>query len=256
MRSLPVVAAGLIAPVALAATTASAAAPSVSGDTCNASGSGPSYTLHITIPSGSSQYGFAFEAPGATVTGAVIPGMNGSFSSQNLAPNTSGAWISETPVTGSPVATVTLSGQITGPLRIVPASATTPTYLSPVRCPLASSTPGGRAVFSVAHSATYSPAAHLWRLPVAIGGAGTVSAKEPEPTVSTAAPGGATAKPYLQVKRVALKTPGKVTLALRPTAAGRARLDANGSLSVRLLVTFDSSSGKSATKTVRLTLRK
>ena len=257
MRSLPVVAAGLIAPVALAATTASAAAPSVSGDTCNASGSGPSYTLHITIPSGSSQYGFAFGAPGATVTNAVIPGMNGSFSSQNLAPNTTGAWISDAPVTGSPVASLTLSGQMSGALRIVPASDASPTYLSPVVCPLASSAPAtGSAVFSVAHAASYSPAARTWHLVVAVGGAGTVSAKEAEPTVSTAAPGGATAKPYLQVERVALKTPGKVTLALRPTAAGRARLDANGSLSVRLLVTFDSSSGKSATKTVRLTLRK
>ena len=116
MRRLPAVIAALFAPVAFAATTASAVAPSASGDTCTASGSGTAYTLHITVPAGSPQYGFAFGAAGAKVTGAVIPGMNGSFSSENLAPNTSGAWISDSPVTGSPVATLTLSGQATGSL--------------------------------------------------------------------------------------------------------------------------------------------
>jgi hypothetical protein len=257
MKRLPVLVAGLVAPVAFAAATAGAVAPASSGDTCKASGSGTTYTLHITVPAGSRQYGFAFGAPGAKVTSAVIPGMNGSFSRENLAANTTGAWISDAPVTGSAVASLTLSGQMSGALRIVPASDASPTYLSPVICPLARSAPAtGSAVFSVAHAASYNPAARIWQLVVAIGGPGTVSAKEPEPTISTAAPGGTTAKPFVQVRRVALKTPGKVTLALRPTAVGQAKLAAKGSMSVRLLVTFDAGSGKSATKTVRLTLRK
>ncbi len=256
MKRLPIVVAGLVAPVAFAAATASASAPASSGDTCTASGTGTAYTLHITVAPGSEQYGFAFGAPGVKVTGAVIPGMNGSFSSENLAPNTTGAWISDAPVTGSPVATLTLSGQATGSLRIVPASATQPTYLSPVMCKAATPAAAAHAVFSVSHGATYSPAAHAWHLVVAVGGAGAVSAKEAEPTISTAAPGGATAKPYVQVRRMGLKSPGKVTLTLRPTAAGQAKLNANGSLTVHLLVSFDASSGKSAAKLVKLTLRK
>ena len=66
-----------------------------SGDTCTATGTGNEYTLHITIPAGSQQYGFAFGASGATVTNADIPGTDGSFSTQNLAPNTTGAWLTQ-----------------------------------------------------------------------------------------------------------------------------------------------------------------
>jgi hypothetical protein len=256
MKRFLAVATAVFASVAFATTNAGAVGPSSSVDTCTATGNGTAYTLHITVPPGSQQYGFAFGAPGATVTNAVIPGMNGSFSSQHLAPNTSGAWISDSPVTGAPIATLTLSGRATGALRIVPATAASPSYLGPVTCKLATAAPAADAVLSVAHGAAYSPAAHAWHLVVSIGGAGMVSAREPEPTIPSAAPGGATAKPFVQVRRTALKTPGKVTLTLRPTTAGEAKLAANGSLTVRLVVTFDASSGKSATKLVRLTLRK
>lgn len=256
MRGFLAVGTTMFAAVAVLAATANASAAASSGDTCTASGNGATYTLHITMPAGTQQYGFAFGAPGATVTNAVIPGANGSFSTQNLAANTSGAWISDSPLSGAPVASVTLRGQMTGSLRIVPASGTQPTYLSPVTCKLTGAAPVASAVFSVDHKAGYSAAARTWQLAVSIAGAGTVSAKEAEPTVSTAAPGGATAKPFVQVKRVGLKSAGKVTLALRPTAAGSQKLAANGSMRIHLVVTFDASSGKSASKAVTLTLRK
>jgi hypothetical protein len=244
-----------VAVAAVLAAGANALAAASSGDSCTASGNGSTYTLHITMPAGTQQYGFAFGASGATVTNAVIPGSNGSFSTQNLAPNTSGAWISDSPLSGAPVASVTLSGQMTGSLRVVPASGTQPTYMSPVTCKLAN-VASRTAVFSVASRPSYMPAAHAWRLSVAIAGAGTVSAKEAEPTIGTAAPQGATAKPYVHVKQVSLKTPGKVTLSVRPTAAGSQRLAAHGSLKIHLLVTFDAATGKSASKLVTLTLRK
>ena len=58
-------------PAAVLAAGAASAIQAGSGDTCTTTGNGTEYTLHIAIPVGASQYGFAFGAPGATVTNAV-----------------------------------------------------------------------------------------------------------------------------------------------------------------------------------------
>src|SRR4051812_40324479 len=71
---------GILASMAVLAASAGARTQAASGDTCTVSGNGTQYTLHITIPSGQQQYGFAFRADGATITSAAIPGANGNFS--------------------------------------------------------------------------------------------------------------------------------------------------------------------------------
>ncbi len=96
----------VLAPAALLVALAGAsmkAAPS--GDTCTASGSGPTYTLRISLPPGAQQFGFAFGADGAAVTNAVIPGANGNFTTEGLAANTTGAWLSDAPLPSSSVVT-------------------------------------------------------------------------------------------------------------------------------------------------------
>jgi hypothetical protein len=60
--------------------------------------------------------------------------------------------------------------------------------------------------------------------------------------------------PLVTTHVLALKSAGKVTLTLRPTARGEKTLVASGSLHVRLVVVFDPKGGKSASKVVLLTL--
>jgi hypothetical protein len=246
----------LLVPATILVATSSALPESATGDTCTATGSGTTYTLQIKIPPTVQQFGFAFRVPGATVTNAVIPSTDGSFSTETLAPNTSGAWLSPTPLTGASTATVTTSGPISGTIMVVPSSAAqSPSYFDPVAC-RAGTTASRTAVFSVGKRVTYTAAAHAWRLAVAIPGAGTVSAKQLEPTIGTGSAKPVTAKPLVQVRRAGLKSAGKVMLVLKPTARGSAALKANGSMRIKLDVTFDSRHGKSATKIVALTLHR
>ena len=81
-----------------------------------------------------------------------------------------------------------------------------------------------------------------------------MSARQLEPTSGTGGAATVAPKPLVQVHRVALKSGGKVTLMLRPTAKGR--LCWAGARPVRPNVTFDSADGRSASKVVALTLRK
>ncbi len=226
-----------------------------SGDTCTATGAGTEYTLHITIPAGSQQYGFAFGASGATVTNAVIPGTDGSFSTQALAPNTTGAWLTQSPMTGAPDATLTLSGSGNGTFTIVPSGAKETAYLAPVTCK-ATVAPTATAALTVAHTVKYVPALHVWHLSVKTPGAGTVSARQLLPTVGTAGAKSVTAKSLVQSRRLVTGSGGTFMLTLRLTPAGVAKLAAAGSVKANLTVTFDSANGKSASKQVSLTLRK
>jgi hypothetical protein len=253
MRRLLAVTAGAFASAAFLAVNAGAATQS--GDTCTASGNGTTYTLNIAVPSGAQQFGFAFGAPGATVTNAVIPGTNGSFSSQKLAPNTTGAWISDAPMTGAPDATLTVSGTATGAFTVVPAGASQSTYFSPVRCTLST---GGTAsvAFTVEPQVTYSASAGTWHLVVAVPGAGTVSARQLEPTTGTGSSKSVTAKSLVQTRKITRMTAGKATLTLRATPSGQTDLKKTGAIKLKLHVTFDAQSGKSANKLVSLTLKK
>jgi hypothetical protein len=236
---------------------AGAAAPQSTGDTCVATGSGTSYVLTVTMPSGAPpQYGFAFGAPGASVSNVVIAGTEGTFSTQHLPAKSSGSWITLTAVMpGSVVADVTTTHAVTGSFTLTPANASTPAFYGPVTCAVAhASLPNSS--FTVDRNLGYVAASHAWRLGVTIGGPGVVSAVEPEPTVATGASAQVTAQPLVQTRKLGLKSSGKVTLTLRLTPRGDKMIATSGSVRVRLEVTFSPKDGKSASKMVSLTLKK
>jgi hypothetical protein len=244
----------LLAALAIAPAPAATKA-SPSGDTCTVTGSGPVYTLHVSLPSGAQQFGLAFSARGTAVVNAVLPGANGSFTTQGKPANTSGVWLSDAPLPASSVVTLTTAGKATS-LTIVPASTTTPSYLSPVACRFTSATGRETTSFAVGSKPAYSSTAGAWRLVVTIPSGGIVSARQLEPTSGTGTAATVTPKPLVQARMVGLKTGGKVTLMLRPTSKGMAMLRADAPLHVSLHVTFDATGGGSATKSLTLTLRK
>jgi hypothetical protein len=224
-------------------------------DTCKVTGSGSTYTVRISVEAGSEQYGFAFGAGGASVANAVIPGNNGSFSTQNLATNTTGAWISDTALTGNVVATLTVSGTPSAPFTVVPAGAAQAMYFDPVTCS-SGTVASPAAALTVASHAVYRSSAGTWRLAVTLPGAGRVTALQLEPTVGTATAKSHTAKPLVKSNTVAAHSRGKYTLTLRATSDGLAALKAHGTMKVELHVVFDAQSGKSGVKTLSLTLRR
>ena len=227
------------------------------GDTCVATGNGTAYTLSITIPSTApQQFGFAFGVPGASVTNAVVSGTQGTFSTQKLPAGSSGAWITTTPMQpGSATASLTTTGQVSGKFVVMPASDTSPTYLPGLQCALTSA-PAPSTSFTVDRHATYVPGKGVWHLAVSISGPGTVHAASPQPTVGVGSVMKKTSMPLVQSHAAGLKSAGKVTLSLKPTARGVKTLAGTGSLHVRLEVVFDPKGGKSASKVVALTLKK
>ena len=110
-----------------------------SGDTCTYSANGTTYTVNIVTGSGVQQFGFAFGAPGMTLTNIGISGQNGNFTTAKLPANTGGAWISDAPLTGNVVATLTGSGSTTGPVVVVPAAASQSSYFDAMTCSAATS---------------------------------------------------------------------------------------------------------------------
>ena len=230
------------------------------GDACSASGAGTSYTLNITVPSGASpQYGFAFGATGATVTNIDIGGAEGTLSTAGLPAKTTGAWFTVSPILpGSSVASIATSAPVTGGFSVVPASSAqpTPAYLDPITCAIAQGSAPPTHVFTVTQRVAYSPTAHGWHLVVTIPGPGNVSARQLEPTVGTSTASSVTAKSLVQARNLGLKTAGKVTLTLKPTAAGQAALNKIGSIKLKLDVVFDPAGGTSGSKILSLTLRK
>jgi hypothetical protein len=188
-----------------------------SGDTCTYSANGAAYTVNVVTGNGVQQFGYAFGIPGTTLT---------------------------------------VTGAGTGPVVIVPAAAAQASYYDPVTCAAATGSNTGGATaralsFTVAPHAAFSKVAGGWHLVVTIPAAGTVSAKQPQPTSIRVKP-----KPLVQAKREALNTRGKVTLLVRATPQGQGALDAQGLLKVKMTVTVDSKDGREAHKTVSLTLRK
>jgi hypothetical protein len=249
-------AAGVFA--ALAA-TASARPTIGSGDACTASGGGTSYALRVDVASTDpEQYGFAVGASGARVQSITVSGVEGSFLAQPSPQGATGTWISASRLEpGTVVLTVTTSGPAKS-FSLRPASAPDPpAYFDPLACAVkaAPSAPAA-GKFTVASRPTYDAASKGWRLAVTLASAGRVRAVQPEPTVGTAAPSSSTAKPLVQSRSVALKSPGRVTLELRPTALGQSKLSATGSLKLKLLVTFFPAGGTAASKVVTLVLKK
>ena len=234
-----------------------------SGDTCSATGSNNTYTLVINIPStASEQGGFAFGATGTTVVSAKAPGNPGTFSTNGLPANTTGAWLlttSSAPPGSSVSATLKTSGPVKA-FRVVPGSSTSNgapmTFFDTIVCGVSKVVMPSNA-FSVNPHATYVSSLRAWHLTVSIGSAGTVRANQLEPTVGTMASQQKTAKSLVQTRRKSLNSAGKVTLTLTPTATGLAMLRTHASLHVKLSVSFNVKSGKSApAQIISLTLRK
>jgi hypothetical protein len=248
-------AAGGIISAFLLAGTAGGTLLSPSGDTCTASGSNTTYTLHITIPGGAPQYGFAFVTPGTTVRSAVIPGTNGNFSAQNVSPPAAGAWLSDSPLSGAPVATLTTSGPTTGAITIIPKSSQSSSF-DPVACALSAATRPMSIAFTVDRHVTYDGTGERWTMVVTIPEPGTVSATQLEPTTGTGAATPVTAKPQVESRRVVTNSAGKVTLTLQPTASGLTDLKARASIKVKLEISYQSREGRSADKLLSLTLER
>lgn len=226
-----------------------------SGDRCTYSVTGSATTVNIVTAAGVQQFGFAFGVPGQTLTNVGVSGQNGSFTTAKLPSNTTGAWISDAPLTGNIVATLTGSGSMSGPVVVVPSAASQSSYFDAVTC--AAATPTVKALsFTVGSHAAYSATARGWHLVVTIPAAATVSAKQPLAKSLSAQPVSLRPKPLVQAKREALAGPGKVTLLLKATPQGAARLAAKGALAVKVTVTVDAKDGREAHKTVSLSLRK
>jgi hypothetical protein len=231
---------------ALAGTTQ--AAPS--GDTCSYTASGGVNSVKITTAGGAEQYGFAFATPGLALTNVVIPGQNGNFTTAKLPASTSGAWISDTPMTGTISATLSGNGALSGPVVVVPSASGQNSYFDPITCK--AGIPTEKTVsFTVNHRATYSKAARGWHLVATIPVPGTVSAKQTLATSISDRP-----DPDVLVKREALKTGGKVTLLVRTTPRGDRVLAREGVLKIKLTVTFDARDGRENHKTFSLALRR
>jgi hypothetical protein len=222
-----------------------------SGDTCTYTVAGGATTVNIVTAGGVQQFGFAFGAPGMTLTNIGVSGQNGTFTTAKLPANTSGAWISDAQLTGNVVATLTGNGSMSGPVVVVPSTASQSSYYDAVTCSAA--TPTVKALsFTVASRAVYSTTARGWHLVVRIPVAATVSAKQPL-AVSVEKPH---PKSLVQAKRQSLASGGKVTLLLTATPQGQRVLVSEGVLAIRLTVTVDAKDGREAHKTISLSLRK
>ena len=253
----------LVATAALAVSVGSSAPAAVaagSGDTCTAVGHGTEYSLAVNVASAAApQYGFAVgAASGVSIESIAIPGIEGSFLTSGLPQGTSGTWINSTQI---PTGSMTVNVTTTGPVKsfsVVPASAPSPaTYLDPIVCTVTAAGPATpSASFTIDRPVSYDSSTKAWRLSVTIASAGRVSAAQPEATVGTAAPRSVTKKPLVQARRMSLRSPGKVTLMLRPTSRGQSMLATTGSIKLKLLITFIPNGGKAATKSISLVLKK
>lgn len=161
---------------------------------------------------------------------------------------------------GSAIANLTTSAAVKGAFTVVPVSSPQSTFLDPISCAVSSQSgstlPTPSSAFSVDRHLAYDAKAGGWHLAVTIPGRGTVSAVEPEPTLGTSSAKSVTAKSLVQARNAGLKSRGTVTLLVKPTPAGTKLLAANGSIAVKLDVTFNPTGAKSASKILKLTLRK
>jgi hypothetical protein len=256
-KRIVVVGCGVSALVACLVGGAGAATRAQTGDTCTAAGNGTAYTLNVTIPSGApQQFGFAFGS-NARVTNINVAGTTGTLSTLNLPSKTTGAWITQSPLLpGAAVASVTTSAGVKGSFMVVPASSTQGAFYGPLTCTLSPGKVLGSSAFTVANHAAFISSARAWHLVVSVGAAGTVSANQLEQTTGTGGSKQSTAKSLVQARKLVLRSRGKVTLTLRPTAQGEKALAANGVIKVKLDVAFAPTGGKSASKIISLTLKR
>lgn len=230
---------------------ASSAAVTGSGDICNATGSGTSYTLTIGIHAGApQQFGFAFGAKGASVTNANIEGTDGTLSTSSVPANTTGAWLTQTPLKDTTY-TVTLvtNANASGSFTVVPVGPSS-TYLAPFTCTIGHGVALPSAAFTPQRTFVYDAKSSTWHERVTVPGAGLLSAAQQVSANEVAAP-----KPLIESSKVTAHSAGTFALALRLTGAGKTALAAKGSIKVDLSITFLPKDGRSTTKTLAATLR-
>jgi hypothetical protein len=245
---------GVLAPAAILVATSGASHQVATGDTCTAAGNGTAYTLSINLASGVQQGAFAFGAGSASVTNVNIGGTVGTLSTQSLPSGTTAKWMLNSTISsgGSLVASLTTSGPSKS-FTVVPAASPMATaFLAPVKCALATKTSLPSRAFST--HGQFTSLAGKWHGTVTVSGPGKVSFGQTFPQPSSGIP---VKKVRLVISShvVAMKA-GAVKINLTPTAAGLAAIEAKGSVSFNLGVTFTPKGGRPASKLVHVTLRK
>ena len=140
---------------------------------------------------------------------------------------------------------------------MVPTGVSQSTRYNPLTCKVSAQTGLGSAAFKVDHKVAYDAFGHVWHVVVTVPGGGLISARQLVATTgagSSAKP--VTEKPLIESRNIVAKTAGKFTLTLRPTSLGSASLKANGSIKLRLHVTFDAGTGATSSSIFRLILVK
>jgi len=243
---------GMSVAAAFLVATAGAVSQGPTGDTCTASGSGTAYTLDITLPPNAAQQGgFAFGAPGITVTN-IKSSSEGAFSNQNLSPSTTGEWLLSNPaVVGATVtASLTTSGPVTGSFTVVTATVPASGSFAPFLCAVSRSAVPSDA-FTAAQHSSYDSANGTWHQLVTVSGPGTVSAVQQIAANQVMMP-----KRLINSSRVIAKSGGTFALTLSPTGDGKKALAASGSMQLKLSITFAPKDGKSANRVLSLTLKR
>ena len=252
MRRFLIFVLGLIMSAVVLAATAGAAVHVPSGDTCSITGTGTTYTAVINIPAnGAEQGGFAFGAPGGTVTKVETVGGSGTVSTTSLPTGTNLALKTPAAVPGASVtASLTTSGPIPGSFTVVPADRDGTTWLDPVVCQHPKGTPTPSNKFTAQKTVTYNAKTGVWRELVTVPGPGkliyvhrTLAAK-------------GTPNPLVWSGRVSTSKAGRVTLTLKPTPSGLAALEAGGRIKLSLNIQFSPTDGKPSNQVIPLTLRK
>ena len=244
--------AGMSVAAAFMVATSGAAVQTPTGDTCTASGSGTAYTLSITLPPNAAQQGgFAFGAPGITVTN-IKSSTQGSFSTQNLSPSTTGEWLLAYPaVVGATVtASLTTSGPVTGSFTVVTAQVPPSGSFAPFLCEVSSGVASSNA-FTASQQPSYDSANGTWHELVTVSGPGTVRAVQEIAANQVTMP-----KLLIDSSTVAAKSAGTFALTLRLTGDGKKALAASGLLKLKLSITFSPKDGRAANRVLSLTLRK
>ncbi len=256
MNRLWIFVTALFVPAAFLVATSGAVIQSPSGDRCVASGSGTSYTLVVTLPAnGVEQGGFAFGAPGGTITKLTGSGtgMEGTLATTGVPEKTTTAWL----LSGNAVvpgasftAAVTTSGPIANEFIVVPANRDHTTWFDPVICqhPKGTAVPSNK--FQVNTHATYNKAMGMWRELVTVPGPGKLIFVHK--TLATSG----TPSPLIKSGKVSTTKAGQVYLMLKPTSAGMKALASSGKIKFSLNIEFSPTNGKPANKTISLTLKK
>ncbi len=250
MKGFVALAIGVSGVTAFLAASASGHTERTAAATCRATGSGMSFVLDVSIPSGAPAVGgFAIGGSGVTVTNINIEGVTGGVSTEKLPVGTTLAQIDSSALTpGTATIDVATSNSFNGTFTVVPANyPATTTYSAALSCPLGVGAPTTVSnVFNPLPRVVWDPAKSSWYQLVDLPGKGTVAFH---------AVVKAGHSPLIRAGRVAATTSGITKLTLRPTSLGLKTLDKTGSIKANVRITYTPAGGESASKTVPVNLR-